>query len=127
MVSTSTTKISILLFYRRLTDRVSTKFQYILYGTMAFVTSVCFAGVITVLVGCRPLRAYWMVVNPLWAMENEGKYVCYDEGPYIVTFATLSMLTDFLVCILPMSLFFRLQLNWRRKLALAGIFGIGFL
>jgi hypothetical protein len=110
-----------------LTDRVSTKFQYILYGTIAFVLCCCVSGFITMLVGCRPLHAYWMQVNPMWLIENEGKFTCYDEGIYIVFIATVSMVTDFLVCILPMTLFFRLQMNWRRKLALALIFGIGFL
>jgi hypothetical protein len=72
------------------------------------------------------MEAYWMQVNPVWLAENQGKYACYDEAAYIVFIATVSMLTDFVVCILPMSLFLRLQMNWRRKLALAAIFGVGF-
>jgi hypothetical protein len=126
LVSTSTTKISILLFYRRLTDRVSTRFQWILYGVIAFVACCCIAGFITMLVGCRPIHAYWMQVDPVWLAENTGKFTCYDEAAYIVFIATISMITDFLVCILPMSLFLRLQMYWKRKLALAAIFGVGF-
>jgi hypothetical protein len=120
------TKISILLFYRRLTERVSTRFQWMLNGVIAFVACCCIAGFITMLVGCRPIHAYWMQVDPVWLAENTGKFTCYDEAAYIVFIATISMITDFLVCILPMSLFLRLQMNWKRKLALVAIFGVGF-
>jgi hypothetical protein len=82
---------------------------------------------ITLLVGCRPLNAYWMQVKPQWLEANQGKYSCYDEAAYIVWIAVFSMVTDFLACLLPMSLFFSLHMNWRRKAALAAIFGSGFL
>lgn len=127
LISTGTTKISILLFYRRLTDRVSTRFQYILYGMIALVAGYSVGAFLTLLVGCRPIHAYWMQIDQLWLAENQGKFTCHNEAISTVLIATFSMVTDFIVCILPMSLFLSLRLNWRRKFALAAIFGIGFL
>jgi hypothetical protein len=127
LVSTVTTKVSILLFYRRLTSGVSTPFRYAVYAAIIFVGSFCIAGLTTLLVGCRPFNAYWLELNPAWAAANEGKFYCYDEGPYIIAVATISMVTDFLVCVLPMMLFLRLNIGFRQKLALAAIFGVGFL
>jgi hypothetical protein len=79
------------------------------------------------LVGCRPFNAYWLQVNPMWLAKNQGKFYCYDEATYIVVAATISMVTDFFVCVLPLSLFLRLKISNRQKLALAAIFGVGFL
>ena len=66
-----------------------------------------------------------MIGNPTWIAEN--KHTCYNEAHYIVFMATFSMVTDFVVCILPLSLFIKLHMHWRQKLALAAIFGAGFL
>lgn len=125
LVSTSTTKVSILLFYRRLTDRVSTRFRYILYITIAICVGACVSGVFVHLTGCQPLKSYWLKSDADWVAKNT--FHCYNEPLYIVIMATISMITDFIVCILPLSLFMKLQMHWRQKLALAGIFGVGFL
>lgn len=58
---------------------------------------------------------------------NEGKYYCIDEGAFIIAAAVISMVQDFMVCILPMVLFLRLNISARQKIALAIIFGVGFL
>ena len=65
--------------------------------------------------------------NEEWLLDNAGKFVCYNENVYIVFMATFSMITDFLVCILPLTLFMKLHMHWRQKIALAAIFGVGFL
>ncbi|KIW06153.1 uncharacterized protein PV09_03315 [Verruconis gallopava] len=126
LLSTVATKISILLFYRRLTSRVSTAYLWVIYGSIAFVASFAMAGVITMFVGCRPLSAYWLQVNPLWFSANQGKFFCYNEGVYIVIAASISMVTDFVVCVLPLCLFLKIQIHWKQKLALTAIFGVGF-
>jgi hypothetical protein len=97
------------------------------YAAIAFVVSFGIACNVTLLVGCRPFNAYWLQSNPTWLAANEGKFHCYDEGTYIVVAATISMVTDFVVCVLPMSLFLKLNIAKRQKFALAAIFGVGFL
>lgn len=121
LVSTAITKVSILLFYRRLSDRVSSRFRLMLYGTMFVVIGTTVGGFLTHMIGCRPLEAYWMQNNTIWLSANAGKFQCYNESVYIVTQATISMITDFIVCILPLSLFMKLQMHWRQKVSICCI------
>jgi hypothetical protein len=125
LISTNVTKLSILLFYRRLTDRVSSRFRIMLYATIFIIAAGCVAGVITHCLSCRPLQAYWLIRDAAWVRSH--KYTCFDEAIYVVFMATFSMITDCLVCILPLSMCMRLNMHWRQKVALALIFGAGFL
>jgi hypothetical protein len=127
MASTVTTKISILMFYRRLTARVSTLFLWAVYVSIGLIASFFVASLITMLVGCQPFSSYWLQSNPVWLQENQGKFTCYDESLFIVIAATWSMVTDFLVCVLPLMLFLKLNMARRQKFVLTAIFGIGFL
>ena len=97
------------------------------YSTMFVCVGACIAGLFVHFVGCRPFEAYWMQNNAEWLREHGDNFVCYNESVYIVFMATFSMVTDFLVCILPLTLFMRLHMHWRQKVALAAIFGVGFL
>jgi hypothetical protein len=110
LLSTSTTKVSILLFYRRLTDRVMTRFQYLVYVIIIVVISGSLAGGLGLLLVCRPLSAYWLRLDPVWRAENEDTYHCGNEAHLSVAIACYAMVTDFIVCILPLSLFLRLQM-----------------
>lgn len=124
LTSTATTKISILLFYRRLTTgTVSNSFLYCVYAAIAFVAAYYFIFTINLLVGCRPFYAFWMQVDPFW----DNKYKCIDEAANLVAAATISVVQDFIVCGMPTILLWKLRISSRQKIALAGIFGIGFL
>lgn len=127
VVSTVVTKISILLFHRRLVGVVSTQLRHYIYVAIGFVAlyGVCFP--VALLVGCHPFDAYWKQMDPFWAMANKGKFHCVDEASLIITSTTISIIQDFLACFLPMTFFFKLQMPLRRKVALAAIFGVGFL
>jgi hypothetical protein len=50
-----------------------------------------------------------------------------DEGAMVVSASVVSMVLDFVACLLPMAFVARLRISRRQKLALAGIFGVGFL
>ena len=118
-------QISILLFYRRLTSHVSTPFLWSVYFTIFTVAAFWLSCIIGVFAGCRPFHAYWMQVDPFWLASNQGKYSCIDEAAFILAAAVISMVQDFMVCLLPMVLFLRLNINLRQKLALVVIFGVG--
>ena len=126
LVSTCTTKISILLFYRRLGGTVSRKFRYCVYAAISFVVAYCLAYFIMSFWHCRPLNAYWNQGNAFWRLVHPDDWKCTDEGAQVVSACVISMVQDFVACLLPMALFARLRISRKQKLALAGIFGFGF-
>ena len=73
IVSTSLTKISILLFYRRMAEgSISTRFRTIVFASIAFVAAYAFTFLITLFFGCRPLSATWNEVDITWAARRHG-------------------------------------------------------
>jgi hypothetical protein len=126
MISTVTTKISILLFYRRLAaGTVTNRFLFIVHASIAFVVMYFVVFFINLFVGCQPLNAFWNQIDLSW--EAEHTYHCIDEPRNLLAAAIVSVIQDFLACGLPMILFWKLRIPKRQKIALGGIFGIGFL
>jgi hypothetical protein len=127
LISTCTTKISILLFYRRLGGAVSPKFRWTVYAAIAFVVAYMLTCFINSFVQCRPLSAFWDRGNVFWVAAHQGDWYCVDEAATVVAASVISMVQDFIACLLPLALFARLRISYKQKIALAGIFGIGFL
>lgn len=127
LVSTCTTKVSILLFYRRLGGAVSRRFKYCVYFAIFFVVGFCLVFLVLAFFHCKPLNAYWNQGSITWRIANRGKWKCTDEGVLVVTACVISMVQDFVACLLPMALFARLRISRKQKFALASIFGVGFL
>jgi hypothetical protein len=124
LTSTAATKISILLFYRRLsTGTVSNGFLYSVYAAIAFVAVYYFIFMINLFVGCQPIESFWLQVNPF----SQDKYHCINEATNMIAAAAISVVQDFLACGMPMVLFWKLRIPFRQKIALASIFGVGFL
>ena len=128
MVSTATTKISILLFYRRLAaGSVSPRFLGAVYASIAFVV-VYFCIFFFMMFGiCRPLSTYWMQADYFWYAANEGKFDCLNEASTLVASAIISAIQDFIACGLPMALLWKLRIPKKQKIALGAIFSVGFL
>jgi hypothetical protein len=127
LFSTCITKISILLFYRRLGGAVSSRFRYCVWAAIGFVILYGLTFFIGVFLQCRPLNAYWNQGNLFWQAAHQGDWYCSDEAATIVAASVISMVQDFIACLLPMALFARLKISRKQKIALAGIFGVGFL
>jgi hypothetical protein len=131
IVSTGLTKISILLFYRRLsTGAVSATFHWAVRGCIAFVICYMVTFLCTLFLGCLPINAYWDQVSIAWivAPHVEGvDYRCFNEGANLLSASAISILQDFMACGMPMLLFWKLQMPRRQKIALGAIFGVGFL
>lgn len=130
VVATGLTKISILLFYRRIADgSISTWFRIAVLSSIAFVAAYIVAFVLVPFLGCRPFNSYWNSVDLNWAATHvEGvDYVCYNEGADDLAASIISIIQDFLACGMPSLLFWKLQLPRRQKIALSAIFGVGFL
>jgi hypothetical protein len=126
MVSTCITKVSILMFYRRLaTGTLSKGFKLAVYASIAFVIVyfICFCTTLWSL--CRPLYSYWMLGDYSWRIENQGAFHCSNEASLLIAVSVFSVLQDFLACGMPMVLFWKAQIPRKQKFALGAIFGVG--
>jgi hypothetical protein len=122
------TKISILLFYRRLVaGSVSKRFVWVIRFCIFSVVAYIITFETTLLFGCRPMNAFWNEVNPIWRSLNEGKYFCLDEVATLYGANITSIVQDFLTFLIPLALFWNLKLPIRQKVILGLVFGVGFL
>jgi hypothetical protein len=129
MASTGLTKISILFFYRRMSNgTVSNVFRTIVFASIASVAAYMIAFLLVGSLGCNPLSAFWQQADVQWAATHPAgqAYHCVNEAAVLLTASGVSILQDFLTCGLPLLLFWKLQLPQQQKIALAAIFGIGF-
>jgi hypothetical protein len=121
--SISCTKISILLFYRRLAAGSATK--AFLWGTWIGVGyNVAYFITYTILPAnmCRPADAYWNQFNLFYKKE----WSCIDEGMVLPVGAALSVVSDLYGCLLPVLLLRKLQMLRRQKVLLYCLFALGF-
>lgn len=126
--STGLTKISILLFYRRLVvGSVSHTFVWAVRAIIFSVVAYMITFEITLISGCKPIYAFWDEVNPLWRGFYAGKYKCVDELATLFAANITSIMQDFLTFSMPLLLFWKLQLPIRQNVILGAIFGVGFL
>jgi hypothetical protein len=128
MISTCTTKVSILLFYRRLAaDTISKRFMYFVYAAIAYVAIYFIVLFCTLGANCRPLSTYWKLADYVWYQQNQESIHCLPEGNLLLACAIISATQDFLACGLPTILLWKLQMNRRTKIGLCCLFGAGFL
>ncbi|ORY16421.1 hypothetical protein BCR34DRAFT_106096 [Clohesyomyces aquaticus] len=126
IVSTSFIKISILCFYRRITNgSISKTFVYWVWGLIVFVILYCIIFVLIIVFSCKPIEGFWHLFDIPWRLTNEVK--CNDEAAGIVSVVIISTVQDFICAILPVFLVWNLQISKRQKAALIGIFALGLL
>lgn len=125
--ATCSVKISILLFYRRLSSGFSRGFYIASWIGIAY--NIAFLVTFVFLIGfaCRPIKAYWMQADVVggWALTH--KFTCIDEHISLPASGAASLLGDFYATLLPCILTFNLDLPRRQKLALYPLFWLGFL
>ncbi|KAI4196374.1 MAG: hypothetical protein LQ346_003233 [Caloplaca aetnensis] len=114
ITSLSFTKISILLLYRRIFP--NRNFHAVLWAVGGFVTAYTVANVLYIIFGCHPIQA---VFNPL----TKGK--CINGEAAILAVATMTIVTDFIILLLPLPLVWKLHLPKIRKFQLTLIFLLG--
>jgi hypothetical protein len=130
LYSTGFTKISILLFYRRLSkNSLSTGFHWAVKTAIFFVALHIVTFTFTRFLLCRPLNAFWNQVDIKWLETHvEGRdYHCNDELAELLAVTSLSVALDFVACLMPIVLFWKLRLPIQQKIALASLFLVGFM
>ncbi|RAL06194.1 uncharacterized protein BO80DRAFT_370731, partial [Aspergillus ibericus CBS 121593] len=120
-------KVSVLLFYRRMGNRttISPKFLTIIYLSIASVIAYNIAFLIVIFVSCRPFSAYWMEIDPTYALTQ--KYRCYNEPAHLIAATAISLTQDFITTTLPAIFSWKLQMPVKQKLLLNVVFGLGYL
>ncbi|KAL1610059.1 hypothetical protein SLS60_001724 [Paraconiothyrium brasiliense] len=119
-------KVSILLFYKRLGSRaVSSTFRWAIRLTIVFITAYSIAFTLVPIFGCQPIAAFWEQSNIIKVAQGY-KYECFNEGADVFSAAVISCAQDLLTAILPTFLYWHLQIPVRQKIALFGIFAIGY-
>jgi hypothetical protein len=127
LFSTGFTKVSVLLFYRRLVaGTYSKRFKWALWTGIGFIVVYSFILFILLCVTCNPLEAQWLRLD----FTYRGKYKCAspEQSQHISQFGgALSVITDFYSVVLPAMLLFKIKISKRQKIGLMFIFGLGFL
>jgi hypothetical protein len=125
VVASSAVKISILLFYRRLSVTFSKTFLIATWVGIAYQVAYLIVFLSILLAIFRPLDSYWLSFDPTWAATH--KYSHGNEQISLPISAALSVVGDFYSTVLPLLLVTFLDLPARQKTALYALFGLGFL
>lgn len=126
VAAVSAVKISILLFYRRLSVTFSKTFLIATWVGIAYqvIYSLIFFCLLAAIF--KPLDSYWLSFDPTWAATHKYRAVL-NEKISVPLSAALSVVGDFYSTALPLLLVTFLDLPRRQKWALYGLFAIGFL
>jgi hypothetical protein len=122
ILSTTITKFSILLFYKRLVaGTYSRRFIWATRAGIYFNGASAIAFCLMLLLECRPMNAYWKAFGP----DYKEPYTCSHEEISLPISGLFSVASDFYATLLPFLLLRRLQLPRPQKMALYGIFSLG--
>ncbi|KAH0545366.1 hypothetical protein FGG08_000507 [Glutinoglossum americanum] len=113
-------KISILLFYRRMSTAATKRgLRYAVWITIAIVVCFHFSALIGLIMGCTPVRATWDISTP-------GAH-CIDQSAFKMAVGVINTITDFVIILIPLPTVWGLQLRIKQKIALTCIFLAGLL
>jgi hypothetical protein len=82
--ATGLTRVSILLFYRRLGGSVSRAFKYTVYAAIASVVLYTIGFNIFAFTQCTPLHAYWNMGDVSWQIANVGKWYAHPSPSQVL-------------------------------------------
>ncbi|KAL7272301.1 hypothetical protein RUND412_004893 [Rhizina undulata] len=122
-VGVTSIKISLLLFYRRLT--ITGPVMHKVIKWMIATQVLCGVGTIFGLAFiCSPLQGWWN----LDVQKSITNCPNYSQTTAIyITLRTISVLSDIIILLMPVSMVWKLDLPVKQKLGLAGLFTLGML
>lgn len=109
-----TTKISILLLYRRIFP--SHVFRVVLWSIGGFILAFAVTATFLQILQCVPIQAIWYTY-----LERR----CVNISAGYIAMGTINIVTDVVVLCLPMPQLWRLQMSRTRKAQLMGMFLLG--
>lgn len=110
-------KVSVLLFYRRLSTEFAKPFLWAIRVGLAmnFLYFICFAGLLFTI--CSPLNAYWNIFDTAWTSENPH-FFCHPEYIALPVSAGISVVTDLYATVVPLWLVTSLPKSPKDKIGL---------
>ncbi|KAH9221259.1 hypothetical protein DL95DRAFT_15988 [Leptodontidium sp. 2 PMI_412] len=114
-LSVALNKASILLLYLRIMPQRI--YRILIFSLLTIVALFAIATTIAGVFQCIP-------VDKAWNKKKPGH--CYNLVDAWYTNAVFSIVTDFLILMLPMHMVYKLQRDVREKFLLYGVFGLGF-
>jgi hypothetical protein len=115
MVSLCLTKASIVLQYQRIFG-VGTGFQRACWVTLTFIGAYGIATVVSNIFTCMPVSGFW---------SPTPKTHCVVKKTLWFSHASINILSDLIILILPMPVIKSLKLPMRQKVGLLMIFALG--
>ena len=123
--ATGLTKISVLLFYRRLGDYNFSKYiKWLIMGANIFTVLYIIGSSLMLFLTCIPTSANWESDN---FGDQQAVDDCNHEEVFCLLITIWSMVGDVYVLGIPMFVFAKMNLPWKRKLKISIVFGCGFL
>lgn len=120
------TKISVLLFYRRLVDGTySRRWKWLVIFAIAFTAAYTTAFCIMLLVNCTPTEAYWRAFDPKYALTQD--YTCLDTRIINTLAGVFAAASDVYAVALPCIITWHFSVPRAQKIALNIIFSLGLL
>jgi hypothetical protein len=95
------------------------------WASIIFIIAYSIALTLAPIFGCQPISAFWDQVNIIKVLQGY-EFHCFDEGADVLAASIISAAQDLLTAILPTFLYWNLQIPFRQKLALFGIFAMGY-
>ncbi|KAK4900655.1 hypothetical protein LTR27_002371 [Elasticomyces elasticus] len=122
LISTCCTKISVLLFYRRLVQGTfSKRWRMATIGAIIFTACYCVAFELALILNCRPTEAYWKAYSPSYTKS----YYCADTRNLNPVSGALSVFSDLYAVLLPMGMLRHFDAPKKQKVALNFVFSLG--
>lgn len=124
LISTCCTKVSILLFYRRLTEGTyNRKWKWATVAAIVFTIVFCLAFMLVLIFQCRPTEAYWKSLTFTYTQD----FKCSNTKILNPISGSLSVVSDFYSVLLPMAMTRHFDIDRRKKIALNAVFSLGLL
>lgn len=114
-IAAATVKFSTLLLYRRIFDS-NRKLMIACWVVAAVIAGYSIAQIVMSIFQCTPVHKAWDPATP---------GTCLNTYIAATTPAAINVVADFATVFLPMPLIWGMQITWKRKLQLLGIFMLG--
>ncbi|EXA33004.1 hypothetical protein FOVG_15810 [Fusarium oxysporum f. sp. pisi HDV247] len=111
------TKICVLLFYLRIFPGVT--IRRLIWGTVGIAVLCMIIFDLLALTQCQPISFYWKG----WDQLHKGHCIGINSLAWAI--AAVGIILDFWMLGIPISQLIHLQMKWKRKLAVASMFGVG--
>jgi len=120
------TKVSVLLFYRRLVDGTySRRWRWLVVFAIAFTIAYTVAFCVMLLLNCTPTEAYWRAFDPVYATTVH--YTCLDTKIINTLAGVFAAASDVYAVALPCIITWHFSVPRAQKIALNIIFSLGLL